>query len=114
MNEEVKDLALLALRNAFYTEFSALVNEFLSAAEGLNVEEFETQLSETANVFSRDLYATGDNGPNVWTQNKGSRFNTSGHRTILEALEHKEAKEVHLNGTRVFERRNGEWYYIGE
>ena len=35
MDEEIKELAGLALRNAFWKDFSALVNVYLVASEGL-------------------------------------------------------------------------------
>lgn len=113
MDEELKQLASLALKNAFYDDFSALVNAYIKAAEGLGDDTFEMQLCETANVFSRDDKAEGDIRLHIWTQN-GSRFASSQHDTVLEALELDRATEVHLQGHRVFERRDGEWYFVGD
>lgn len=113
MDEELKQLASLALKNAFYDDFSALVNAYIKAAEGLDDDTFEMQLGETANVFSRDdEMFDGDLHPNIWTGNT-SGF-TTGHETLLEALEFDRAAEVHLQGRRVFERRDGEWYFVDD
>lgn len=110
MDDELKALAVVALKNAFYDDFSALVNAYIKAAEGLGADTFEMQLCETANVFSRDdEMFDGELHPNIWTQNNGTRFDTTGHDTILEALEFDRATEVHLQGHKVFERQVGEW-----
>lgn len=114
MDEELRALAMLALKNAFYEDFSALVNAYLKAAEGLDVTTFEMQLGETANVFSRDDKAEGDSRPNIWTQNVRGGFDTTGHEVLMEALEFDRATEVHLQGRKVFERLGGEWYFTGD
>lgn len=114
MDEELKALAMLALKNAFYEDFSALVNAYLKAAKGLD-DTFLLQLNETANVFSRDNKAERDCHPNIWTQNGENTFATTGHSAIIEALEFARATEVHLQGRKVFKRgRNGEWYFIDD
>lgn len=109
---ELKSLAMLALKNAFYEDFSALVNAYLKAEKGLDDPTLAMQLSEVANVFSRDCEVEGDNRPNIWTQCSGSSLATCGHETILDALEFDRATEVYLQGRRVFERRDGEWHLI--
>ena len=38
MDNEIKELATLTLKNAFYRDFSALVNGYIRAAEGLTDE----------------------------------------------------------------------------
>lgn len=112
MDEELKSLALLALRNAFYEDFSALVNAYVKAAAGLDTSNLEMQLAETASVYGRDTEAEGDDVfMNIWSQRK---HGTTGHQTMIEALEMTEATEVHLAGRKVFERRKGEWYFVGD
>jgi len=113
MDEELKELAALALRNAFWHDFSAMVNKYLEASEGLDVASQEMQMGEMTSIYGRDTEAKGDVFLNIWTQNGESKFATTGHETILGALEHETATEVHLCGEKVFERRNGEWYFIG-
>lgn len=109
---ETKALATCALRNAFYADFSALVNAYLKAAEGLDTAALERQLGEVSDVFSRDSGAEAVCYPNIWTRNTGTGFSTTGHGSILEALEFDNALEVHLQGRTIFERRKGEWRYV--
>ena len=113
MNDELKELAALALRNAFWTDFSVLVNKYLEAAEGLDTDTQEMQMGDLTSIYGRDIEAKGDVFLNIWTQNGESNFATTVHETILGALEHESATEVHLRGEKVFERRNGEWYFTG-
>lgn len=112
MGEELKELAALALRNAFWHDFSALANKYLEAAAGLNVAGQEMQMSEMTSIYGRDTEAKGDVFLNIWTQNGESKFATTGHETILEALEYELATEVHLCGKKVFERRDGVWHFV--
>ena len=114
MDEELKQLAALALRNAFWQDFSALANKYLEAAKGLDVNAQEMEMGEITSIYGRDDEAESDVSLNIWTQNGESKFATTGHETILEALEHKQATEVHLRGEKVFERRDGEWYFTGD
>ena len=112
VDDEVKELAELVLVNAFYEDFSALVNTYLEAAKGLNQGDLEYRLSDTANVFSRDIEAEGDIQISIWTRNELGQ--TAGHQTLLEALKFEPAVEVHVQGEKVFERRGGEWYFVGD
>jgi len=111
MNDELKQLAALALRNAFWKDFSALVNKYLDAAKGLDTNTQEMQMGEMTSIYGRDTEAEGDVFLNIWTQNGESKFATTGHERLLEALEHEPATEVHLRGKKVFELRDGEWYF---
>lgn len=111
VDNELKDLAMLALRNAFYRDFSALCNAYLEAAEGLDVETQERMMGEITSIYGRDTKARGNVSLNIWTQNRKYSFGTTGHRTILEALRHHPAIELHLQGEKVFEEHDGEWYY---
>lgn len=116
MDDEIKELAALALRNAFWYDFSALVNNYLAASEGVDVtRDQEQMLCDTANVYDRDTSAEdSETRPIIWTQNGEGRFSTTGHDTMLEALEFDRATEVHLQGKKIFERRNGEWYFVAQ
>lgn len=111
MDEELKQLAALALRNAFWHDFSALANKYLEAAKGLDTDAQELQMGEMTSIYGRDTEAEGDVSLNIWTQNGESKFATTRHETILEAIEHEPATEVHLCGKKVFEKRDGEWYF---
>jgi hypothetical protein len=112
MDEELRDLAALALRNAFWLDFSALVNVYLEAAEGLDISAQLMTMGELTSVYGRDTDAKADEGLNIWTLNQGTGYRNTGHDTILEALEHKGAIEVHLRGRKVFEKRDGEWQFV--
>lgn len=113
MDEELKELAALALRNAFWNDFSALVNKYLKAAKGLDIDDQEMMMGELTSIYGRNTEATDDTSLNIWTQNGGFASDTTGHETLVEALEYEPATEVWLQGKKVFERRNGEWYFAG-
>lgn len=114
MDEELKQLAALALRNAFWNDFSALINKYLEAAAGLDTDAQERQMGEMTSIYGRDHSAEDvDVSLNIWTQNSNRKYDTTGHDTLLEALEHEQAIEVHLCGKKVFERREGGWHFTG-
>lgn len=113
MDQELQEVAALALRNAFWYDFSALVNAYLKTGEGLAVENQDYMLGDLTSVFGRDLKAKFDGSIDIWTQNGPNKLSTTSHDTILEALLYKHATEVHLQGKKVFERRSGEWYFVG-
>ena len=115
MDDELKELAALALRNAFWRDFSALTNTYLHAAEGLDVEAQERQMAELTSVYGRNRFIDDDIFINIWTQNVGGVFATTGCATIVEALEHDKALEVYVSGEKVFERYDvdGEWRFAG-
>lgn len=116
--KELKELAALALRNAFWLDFSALVNNYLALAKGLDTDLLEMQMGEMTSVYGRDEDAKdSDLFLNLWTANTVtkdtfSNGNTS-HETIVAALEFEPAYEVHLRGLKVFEKRDGEWFFTG-
>ncbi len=121
LDKETRQLAILALRNAFYEDFSSLVNGYLNSAKGLDDDELmEEYLQEMANVYSRNEEADyQDLAPSIYVE-KGENFfggmATCGCTTLLESLESKEAQTVVVQGTTIFirsgELRNGEWYYV--
>lgn len=113
MEEELRELAALALRNAFWRDFSALVNKYLEAAEGLDIDAQERMMGNMTSIYGRDTEAdTADVPFNLWTRNGESKWATTGHEHILATLEMPEATEVHLQGRKVFERRASGWYFL--
>ena len=113
LDPEIKSLAALSLRNAFWHDFSGLVNTYLQAAEGLDASWQDIQMGELTSIYGRDMDAEIDLSLNIWTL-CGSPFNTPNHETLFEALAHEPATEVWLRGEKVFEKREGEWFYVEE
>lgn len=119
---EIKGLAVTALLNAFYSDYSALVNAYLAAAAGLDEDGLlKERLQEQSNVYSRAAPEDADQekAPNIYTEDSEGhgRFGwvpSTGWDNLLEALEHDEAFAVSLQGQTIFERRSGEWYYVGD
>jgi hypothetical protein len=109
IDDETKALACLALRNAFYEDFSALVNIYLKFAEGVDPGNQDVTMSVLANVFARDFQAESDAFINLYTVSPRGTFS---HTTMKEALENPQAAALYLQGKKVFERRDGTWYYI--
>lgn len=113
VDDELKELAALALRNAFYEKFSALVNAYLEASEGL-IENQETRLGEMTSVFGRNPNIESDEQPNIWTDQENNPWASCGHVALLEAFEMEKADRIGLNGKIIFKRINGEWFFIGD
>lgn len=114
MDEELKQFAALALRNAFYTDFSGLVNKYLEASKGLDIDQQEMLMSETVGVYNRDIKANSNRSLNIWTRNSESEraLDITEHETIISALEDKTATSVYLRNEKMFERQNGDWFFI--
>lgn len=110
MDKELKEVAALALRNAFWRDFSSLVNGYLAASEGLGVEQ-ESMLGDLTSIYGRDnqiqtsvsnclIWGMGENGIIVYN-------------SMIEALNDENIGSIYLRDREVAERRNGDWYVTG-
>lgn len=111
-DEELKALAALALRNAFWKDFSALVNVYLEAAEGLDIDKQEMMMGELTSVYGRDPHTKRITSPRVCSVNK--RGIKGGYGVICKDLNDPNAQAIQLNSRIIFERRNGEWVFVDE
>lgn len=112
MDEEIRQLAIVALKNNFYNDFSALVNLYIDVAKGLAQDEddFEMQLGDMTSVYGRDDDANmTDIYVNIYVL-YGSKNHSIGYETLAEALNDKKATEIFLDGKRIFIRKDNEWY----
>ena len=121
MDEELKALARHALLNAFYLDYSTLVNKYVEAAHGVDDDEyFEEDLHRNSNPYARceeadtldvdmNIYAAGDCAPGTAMFSRWA----FGYDSVVEALQHQGAEEVWLRGQKIFEKRDGEWHYLG-
>lgn len=111
MDEELKQLAALALRNAFWSEFSGLCNAYLKASEGL-IDNQEEMMGELTSIYGRDLKSLVSGGPDIWSAraNGGS----CGHEDLVEALEFDEATRVYVSGKCCFTRTLEGWVVFNE
>lgn len=115
IDDETKALAALALHNAFYIEFSEMVNRYLAGAEGLDQPNFDYHLGDLTSIFGRADVGQGDETLGIWSSRRlTDNQNTCGHSTLHEALTHGPAVRVYLRGGLVFERRKGEWFFVGD
>lgn len=115
MDEEVKQLAVMVLLNAFYDDFSGMVNKYLEAGEGLDTDLLLMKMGEMAEVYSRDHNAHSDSVDlNIWSREDVRSWASVGHTTLYEALQEPHAVEVYVGEQRVFTRRYGEWYFVGD
>lgn len=110
MDEELKQLAALALRNAFWKDFSGLVNGYIEASYGLDLDQQERLMGEMTSVYGRDMAETYDDTVNIYSTGPGYR--DCGHESLTEALEYSKAHKVYLRGELVFERIDGEWLAV--
>ena len=112
IDEETKYLAALALRNAFWDDFSDLVNKYLEASSGLDIAKQEELMGTMTDIYGRNPRSVGDATIGIWTKNGEGMFANSDHYTLLQALEHDPATKVYLQGRKVFERVDGVWHFL--
>jgi hypothetical protein len=98
------------LKNLFYQDFSALVNAYIKAAEGLPITDFDYQLGDMTSVFGRDDNAAGEPLRISTTCRDGNGPHT--HPNLLAALQEPGATKVWMLGKMVFERKSpsNEWF----
>lgn len=117
IDNEIRAVALLALKNAYYTAFSDLVQSYLEAAKGLEDDALiEMQLGGLSDVFSREKPTDRDEDyyPLICTGEGGSGFLNCIHGSLVEALEHPAGTFIELEEKLIFERDEaGEWQYVG-
>jgi hypothetical protein len=112
IDEELKSLALLALKNAFYRDFSGLVHSYLDAAEGLDTELLMMQLQSAANVFSASWAGayTKDDSPRMYVRAADSRDWFA--ETLIGALREPDSCDISINGEVIFFRdEDGGWRF---
>jgi hypothetical protein len=86
------------------------VNKYLEASTGLDVDAQEEQLGELTSIYGRDENAENDVFINIYTSDGG--IGSTGYSNLLDALNNIDDKYVYVQGEKVFERKNGEWYLI--
>ena len=110
--DEIKALARLALKNAFYADFSDLVNKYLAMGVGLEENLIAAQLQVATGIYGCDDKAEGDAWINLYvTTPSGRTYNVD---TLIEALDDDDAFTIHLQGKLIFKRLNGDWFYFGD
>lgn len=111
MHPEIKLWAEHSLVCAFWRDFSALVNAYMKAAEGLDEALVESLMQDETSVYGRDLSADSDFFVEVYSEDAAGY--TVGHTTLARALTTAGNVSVHLQGKKIFERRSGEWFFVG-
>ena len=109
MDSELQELAERALVNAFWFDFSSLVNKYLKAAKGLDVTRLEMQLGDHSSVYGRDNLTL--EGADVVILAYTPKFAQVRYGTLTDALNDENVDTIYLQGNRVFQRKSGEWAY---
>lgn len=110
--EEEAILARMVLKNAFYRDFSAMVNRYLQAVEGIDppgFEGFDYSLQDGLSIFGRDDNAKGYHALSIQTESDGV---LTTHETMLDALNDRGASRLIINDEPVFEMREFGWFLI--
>ena len=109
VSEEEKELGLLYLRNAFWQQFSALVNGYVAAIGYLELEDSQLlQMGDLTSVYGVDRDEPPD-FPAIgvrFANNKGK-----GVTTLQEALENPKAVKIYIAGKLAATRREDGWYF---
>lgn len=116
MDEELKSLAGLALRSAFYARYSALVMAFEQEGKGLegsgNPDYYTEQLQTMSSVYSIDKSVEPAGAPKVEAKIANLPMARAKMHSLKAALLNKDSLNIWLDGKHVFQRRNGEWFYV--
>ncbi|KVD92952.1 hypothetical protein WS63_07915 [Burkholderia stagnalis] len=109
IDEELAALGELALRNAFYREYSALVQRYLNAADGLGIEDFDSRLGEVSSPFGRaDVESAGQVSIAVVIDGEAKPCATM-HDALPET-----GDAIQVCGETVFEWREPLGWYVAE
>ncbi|KVO15134.1 hypothetical protein WJ74_10795 [Burkholderia ubonensis] len=109
IDKELAELGELALRNAFYREYSALVQRYLNASDGLGIGDFESRLGEVSSPFGRaDVESTGRVSIAVVTGGEARPC-----ATMRDALA-ETGDAIQVCGETVFELRESLGWYVAE
>lgn len=115
IDEELKSLALHALKEVYYEQHSYLVNRVVELAEGLDTDCLKMMLQDSNSVYSVSEDAEGDYLPSLWVKRGGGVWDTVGCVSIMEAFQVERATEIYLVGRRVFTLDEaGEWFWVGD
>lgn len=110
LDDELRELGALALRNAFYAEYSMLVARYLSAAEGLGQDgqDVREQLVELSNPFgASDVAGAAPVSIDIVRGGNRQAFTTM-HGALAQA-----GDSLLVNGEPAFEWRSPiGWYFV--
>jgi hypothetical protein len=109
IDSELNGLAVHVLKNALYRKLKQVYTAHFAAAEGL---DFHGQIFYDVYAFKDDRVDFKDVRLDIGTTWKTA--SSASHATIREALEHAEAQAVWVEHRKVFEWRDGEWFYLEE
>ncbi len=99
MDKELKALAAHALQNAYFTSLCTLLASYIEAADGLDIDpQMFYEVHGFSSEPSKSLIAISD----------AEQF----YDTLAEALIFTKLPCIFLQGQKVFERRDGEWFYV--
>lgn len=118
LDDELREDALHALREAFSGDLQQLVNAYKAAAAGL--DDDDPIGNDLVQIYTwPDDTGAGDMRPNIYTDwLSNSVFfpsrdrNSCGHQTLHEALTESYdcAERIVMQGQVVFVKRDGEWF----
>ncbi len=113
MTSEMETQVREVLGAHFYEEYSFLVNKYLNLAEGLprdgQIIELLHRLSDAHSVVVRPNLRHAA----VVHSQRGMR-EVRAHGNVLKGLNCESADRLYLNSKKVFERKGGEWVYVGD
>lgn len=111
IDAETLALARLALKNAYYADFSKLVNNYVNAAKALDEDLFLVQIQEASSCYG--VANTLNKGlPTITTRQVNGRV--LHHEHLLNALQQPDAVDICINYKKVFEATPDGWQYTGD
>jgi hypothetical protein len=108
IDDELRGMAVVAIRDAFYLEFSALANKYVNASQCLIEEDdIEYELQDMTSVFGRDESAKAKQLLIYTLDSQGKKRK---HKTMRSALKDNDGEMLYINNKNVFKRVKGEWH----
>ena len=107
LDDELRELGEIALRDTFYREYSMLVARYLQAANGLGIDDLRGRLAETSSPFGC-LEMDVDVPMLIQVVKDGE---ASVCQTMAEALKAK-GDEIRVAGVAAFEWRDSVGWYV--
>lgn len=112
IDDELIELAELAIGNAFYHAYSQLAANFQAVGDGLNEDRLADRLSTMSSLYSSKWDSLTPSPLHVAVKNKNSELTSK--TTLLDALRDESAVSVELLGKEVFQWRPPTgWYFVG-
>ncbi len=112
IEDNVTELAELAIGNAFYRAFSQIAANFQAIGEGLNEDRLAERLSTMSSLYSSLWDDLAPEALQISVTDAQGQRNVK--NTLLDALHDEDAVSIELLGKEIFQWKPPiGWYFVG-